>query len=176
MSSRGRGRGRPSPAKTSLSRTPTGRGSRRRTSDERTPGTEVSAYVKPEVTQTAIGEAQQEMKPPRRPGFGTKGRSIALRTNRFSVNVAIETIHHYDVKFDPEPRKAKYNVKIVEMLTETFSQELAGARPAYDGKANLFTAKLLPFPNREVGCVVDREEESTWSFQVFLCRGSSVSR
>ena len=153
MSSRGRGRGRGhrTPTKDPPSRTPTGRGMRRSTSGDRSPGTKDPMVLKhTEATQTASCKDQEGLKPPRRPGYGKEGSEIALRVNRFSVNVAIDTIHHYDVKFDPEPRKAKDNMKIMQTLTKEFSARLGGSKPAYDGKANLFTAKLLPFTNKEV--------------------------
>ena len=142
---RGRGRGRSRSTSGPPSRPPPGRGSGRKSQDDRRP-----AAIDVKSKETEVDKAQDEMKPPRRPGPGAKGKEIALRTNRLSVSVGMDTIHHYDVKFDPEPRKAKQNVRIVQVLTETFAQELGGAKPAYDGRANLFTAKLLPFPDREV--------------------------
>jgi eukaryotic translation initiation factor 2C len=124
------------------------------------------------ATQTALCKDQEELKPPRRPGYGTVGSEIALRVNRFSVKVGIRTIHHYDVKFDPEPRKTKDNMKIIQTLTEKFSAHLDGSKPAYDGKANLFTAKLLPFTNGEatfhVTLKLDPDDKEEKVFKVVI--------
>ena len=40
--------------------------------------------------------------PPPRPGFGTKGRPIQLRTNHFKIDLPRGNIYHYDVSIQPE--------------------------------------------------------------------------
>ena len=62
-----------------------------------------------------------------------------------SLSDKLSMIHHYDVKFEPsELKPAKISWKIIETWSEKYREDLKGIRPVFDGKANLYTAKLLP--------------------------------
>ena len=96
---------------------------------------------------TALVPQTSKRKPPLRPGFGGVGRPIRLRANRFKVSLSdkLDTIYHYDVKFEPSDLKpAKISWKIIETWSEKYRKDLGGIRPVFDGKANLYTARRLP--------------------------------
>lgn len=98
-------------------------------------------------SQTTRKAGNPDWKPPRRPDFGREGKPIALRANRFKVSLSdkLDYIHHYDVKFDPpELKPAKISWKIIETWATNYKRELGGIRPVFDGKSNMYTARLLP--------------------------------
>lgn len=102
-------------------------------------------------SQTSRKSGNPDRKPPLRPDFGRAGTRIALSANRFKVTLSdkLTMIHHYDVKFDPpELKPAKISWKIIETWSTNYKKELGGIRPVFDGKANLYTSRLLP--NKEV--------------------------
>jgi eukaryotic translation initiation factor 2C len=88
-----------------------------------------------------------------------------------------DTIYHYDVKFEPsELKPAKVSWKIIEVWSQTYSKDLGGIRPVFDGKANLYTAR--PLPHKQVSFPVnlkirpdDREEKQ---YKVTVCLANNI--
>lgn len=85
----------------------------------------------------------------RRPGVGTAGKAVKIRSNFFEVTkLPTVIIHHYDVSISndlPPP----VNRRIFEQLTMSYrASDLGGAQPVFDGRKNIFSAKELPFESR----------------------------
>ena len=94
-------------------------------------------------------QANSGMRPSLRPGYGTKGRPIALRANFFRLNISpqLSDLYHYDVEITPEkcPKSVKRNVvnEIINNYKQTIFQ---GHHPAFDGEKNLYSRIKLPVP------------------------------
>ena len=78
-----------------------------------------------------------------RPGYGSLGRQLQLKSNRFRLRLPRMTYFHYHVSINPEMAQAA-STKVVVALGNVYRNELGGALPVYDGKANMFTARQLP--------------------------------
>ena len=85
--------------------------------------------------------------PPPRPGFGTKGRPIQLRTNHFKIDLPRGNIYHYDVSIQPGKCPRQINRQVIKQIETKYKDKLAGCKLAYDGVANLYTSKPLPSVN-----------------------------
>nr|BAV72135.1 argonaute protein 4B [Marchantia polymorpha] len=87
----------------------------------------------------------------RRPGYGTKGREVALVCNHFNVKFEPRmTVNHYSVSIStPEERLLRSNVKrrVLESLRDTYG--LRNFAFAYDGESALFVAGDLSFKSKE---------------------------
>ncbi|XP_022810535.1 protein argonaute-2-like, partial [Stylophora pistillata] len=88
-------------------------------------------------------------RPPKRPGYGTKGRPIPLRANFFRLNVSpgLSDLYHYDVEITPErcPRSVKRDV-VNEIINKYKKTTFQGHHPAFDGEKNLYSRIKLPVP------------------------------
>ena len=88
---------------------------------------------------------------PRRPGHGTKGRLVKLRSNFYEVRNFPDEIIHYDVTIsdgrteDDFPRDL--NLSIVEELVSR-NQNIFKKRPVYDTKKSLYSMDELPFKSK----------------------------
>ncbi|KAJ3183568.1 hypothetical protein HDU85_001997 [Gaertneriomyces sp. JEL0708] len=83
--------------------------------------------------------------PPRRPGFGSAGRRLQVRTNFFPVlSLPGQNIQHYDVAITPEtnPRINRRLFSLWEDLNR--NGILKNTRPVYDGRKNIFSPRTLP--------------------------------
>ncbi|KAK3831847.1 MAG: Piwi domain-containing protein [Linnemannia elongata] len=82
----------------------------------------------------------------RRPGLGTSGRAIRIRSNFFEVTqLSDNMIHHYDVTITPEV-PPPVNRKIFHQFTTSYgTSHLKGARAVYDGRNNIFSARAFAF-------------------------------
>ncbi|KAG8185286.1 hypothetical protein JTE90_023895 [Oedothorax gibbosus] len=102
---------------------------------------------------------------PRRPGFGTRGRKVALIVNHFPVDLPSGNVYHYDVEIvskrkstttaapgaqapsDKEGKKyramnTKRNREVIDAMTRGHDL-FKGMLCAYDGKKNLYSRKPL---------------------------------
>ncbi|XP_059455090.1 protein argonaute 1-like [Corylus avellana] len=87
---------------------------------------------------------------PKRPGYGTIGKRIAVRANHFLVEVADRDLHHYAVSITPAVTSKKINRVIINQLVNLYKESHLGSRsPAYDGWSNLYTAGPLPFKSMD---------------------------
>ncbi|XP_022799706.1 protein argonaute-2-like, partial [Stylophora pistillata] len=86
-------------------------------------------------------------RPPKRPGYGTKGRPIPLRANFFRLNVSpgLSDLYHYDVEITPErcPKRVKRDV-VNEIINKYKKTTFQGHHPAFDGEKNLYSRIKLP--------------------------------
>ncbi|KAG1737463.1 ribonuclease H-like domain-containing protein [Suillus paluster] len=87
---------------------------------------------------------------PLRPGFGTVGEHIKLRTNFFPVRVPKGPVYEYDVAITPTAGTAIRRVKrrIFQLAEETTAWQQAGMRGtvAHDSSAKLISARVLAQP------------------------------
>ncbi|EXX54101.1 hypothetical protein RirG_237720 [Rhizophagus irregularis DAOM 197198w] len=73
---------------------------------------------------------------------------IKVRTNFFEVTKLPKTkITHYDVKISPEvPRRL--NREVFNRFSEENQEALGGVKPVFNGRADMFTHKQLPFESK----------------------------
>ncbi|KAF9931666.1 hypothetical protein FBU30_009727 [Linnemannia zychae] len=85
----------------------------------------------------------------KRPGAGKVGKVVKVRTNFFEVKTLPDiNIHHYDVTISPDV-PPPVNRRVFEQFVLLNSKsDLVGAKPVFDGRKNLFSAKELPFDGR----------------------------
>ena len=85
---------------------------------------------------------------PTRPGFGTSGAPVKLRTNFFPVKVPKGPLHEYDVQIAPAVavKRVKRRIfQLAELTPEWTSQGLKG-NVAHDHSAKMIAAKALIQP------------------------------
>ncbi|KAJ7201035.1 argonaute-like protein [Mycena pura] len=87
---------------------------------------------------------------PLRPGFGTKGKEIKLRTNYFPVRIPGAPLYEYDVSISPTAGTATRRVKRRIFQLAEASPDWANAgmkgKVVHDHSAKLIAAKKLPQP------------------------------
>ncbi|KAI0768207.1 Piwi domain-containing protein [Trametes elegans] len=85
---------------------------------------------------------------PSRPGFGTVGLPITLRSNFFPVRVPKGPIFEYDVAVDPAANHRRLRRRIFQLAEQTDEWKKAGltGTVAHDHSAKLFAATKLPQP------------------------------
>jgi eukaryotic translation initiation factor 2C len=86
---------------------------------------------------------------PLRPGFGTVGKAIKLRTNFFPIKVPKGPLFEYEVSISPDPKTMRRVKRRIFQLAETSSDWAKfGLRGnvAHDHSTKLIAAKLLPQP------------------------------
>ena len=87
---------------------------------------------------------EEPLRFPRRPGFGTSGRSLQVRTNFFPVlSLPGQNIHHYEVTITPEanPRTNRRLYTLWEELNR--NGILKNTRPVFDGRRYIFAPRGL---------------------------------
>ncbi|KAI8917692.1 Piwi domain-containing protein [Powellomyces hirtus] len=97
---------------------------------------------------------------PRRPGFGTSGRPLQVRTNFFPVlSLPGQNIHHYSVTVEPEtnPRTQRRLYALWEQLNA--NGILRATRPVFDGRGNIYAPRALMFKGDEARFVLELGEE-----------------
>lgn len=88
--------------------------------------------------------------PPKRPNFGTVGKTIALRTNFFQVRLPRGDIHRYDLSMSPDKCRRLVNRDVVKAMVNTYHKVVEGERPIFDGRKNLYSSKALPIGRKPV--------------------------
>ncbi|GAB5586216.1 hypothetical protein Unana1_01116 [Umbelopsis nana] len=80
-----------------------------------------------------------------RPDVGNTGRATRVRANFFEVqSFPQNNIHHYDITITPDVPPV-INRKIWKTFEDQGGQgSLAGIKPVYDGRKNIFSPKSLP--------------------------------
>ncbi|XP_010258604.1 PREDICTED: protein argonaute 7-like [Nelumbo nucifera] len=103
---------------------------------------------------------------------GLDGAAIPLLANHFLVQFdPSQRIFHYDVEISPHPSKEVARM-IKQKLVQDYSEMLSGARPAFDGRKNLFSSvefqndKLeffirLPMPTAKAWLPVGESSDTT---------------
>ncbi|KAI8371592.1 Piwi domain-containing protein [Radiomyces spectabilis] len=82
----------------------------------------------------------------KRPGVGTAGKPVRVRSNFFEVtSFPTQNIHHYDVTIDPASMPPAVLRKVWKSFEDTDGQGvLKGIKCIYDGRKNVFSPKPLP--------------------------------
>ena len=88
--------------------------------------------------------------PPKRPNFGTVGKTIALRTIFFQVRLPKGDIHHYDLSISPDKCPRRVNRNVVETMVNTYHKVFGGQRPVFDGRKKPYRGKALPIGRKPV--------------------------
>lgn len=88
--------------------------------------------------------------PPRRPGYGTKGREIELQANFFELCLPKGDMHHYDVAIIPDKCPRVVNHAVVQAMVEKYNRMFGGQKPVFDGRKNLYSRSPLPFDKEKV--------------------------
>ncbi|KAG6483484.1 hypothetical protein ZIOFF_060132 [Zingiber officinale] len=111
----------------------------------------IAEPTKEQTPQPAAPPASSKgLRHPARPDFGTAGRPCLVRANHFLVEIADNTLFHYDVSIVPESVSRATNRKIISELVKAHKDKALGRRmPAYDGRKNLYTASTFPFESKE---------------------------
>lgn len=82
-----------------------------------------------------------------RPGLGAAGKKLTVKTNYFPLKSLPDgNIHHYDVSITPEKCPPRLNRQIFAQLLDIYGKtKFNNIRPVYDGRANAFARRELPF-------------------------------
>lgn len=83
---------------------------------------------------------------PLRPGWGTTGTAIKLRSNYFAVKLPKGPLYEYDVKITPAAAARRMNRRIFALLEQTPGFAPYRGAVAHDSSAKLIAAKKLPQP------------------------------
>ncbi|KAI0634091.1 Piwi-domain-containing protein [Trametes polyzona] len=85
---------------------------------------------------------------PSRPGFGTVGQPITLRSNFFPINVPRGPLHEYDVALNPAALNKRLKRRLFALAEETEEWKKAGltGKVAHDRSAKLWAPSKLPQP------------------------------
>ncbi|TPX63495.1 hypothetical protein SpCBS45565_g06583 [Spizellomyces sp. 'palustris'] len=97
---------------------------------------------------------------PRRPGFGSAGRQLQVRTNFFPVlSLPGQNIHHYDVQIQPDanPRINRRLYALWEDLNR--NGILKNTKPVFDGRKNIFSPRCLPLKDDQANFTLELPEE-----------------
>uniref|UniRef100_A0AAX7TMW3 Protein argonaute-1 n=1 Tax=Astatotilapia calliptera TaxID=8154 RepID=A0AAX7TMW3_ASTCA len=98
-----------------------------------------------EIGTTGAVEAQALFTLPRRPGYGTLGKSIKLLANCFQVEIPKIDVYLYEVDIKPDKCPRRVNREVVDSMVQHFKVTIFGDRlPVYDGKKSLYTVSPLP--------------------------------
>ena len=112
--------------------------------------------------------------PPDRPGFGTLGRKIAVRSNFFCVNLPRQlTIHQYDVSIGPGNKYPKWLSRLIfqSMEARYSTNVFGGQKAAFDGSKIVYCNKRLHLEGDKMQLPVDvkvEEEERVQNFTVTI--------
>lgn len=92
---------------------------------------------------------RQDAMPPR-PDYGTKGKSIKLRTNYFPIRVPKGPLYEYDISITPTQgvsnRRVKRRIFQLAENTEDWASNGLTGRVAHDSSAKMVAADVLPQP------------------------------
>ena len=83
---------------------------------------------------------------PLRPGYGTVGNPINLRTNFFAVKIRKSTFYDYVVTIEPKSDVRRIKARLFKLLEQTSALRPHQATIAHDGAQRLISANPLPQP------------------------------
>ena len=92
--------------------------------------------------------SSDSVRPPKRPGFGTVGRRIALRANFFRLTFSpkLTCLYHYDVEITPNKCPKDVKRDVVNEIIRNHKDTFKGHQPGFDGEKNLISFIKLPSP------------------------------
>lgn len=106
----------------------------------------------------------------KRPQVGKIGKAVNIRSNFFEVTkLPNVTIHHYDVTISSD-MPPPVNRKIFEQMMSSYgASDLNNARPVFDGRKNIFSAKPFPFESRTLDVSVGCQQHSCLTLAMLRC-------
>lgn len=137
---------------------------------------EVSAK-KPVACKELAPFSGSTVKLPRRPDYGTAGKTITLVSNYFQMTLPEGHLFHYDVeisrvgKSSGDTKKVsgstkyrclhtKTNRAVIQRLVKGKGGIFDGASPAFDGRKNMYFRTRLPNDSYDVNITLEQEKES----------------
>uniref|UniRef100_A0A131YKF2 Eukaryotic translation initiation factor 2C n=1 Tax=Rhipicephalus appendiculatus TaxID=34631 RepID=A0A131YKF2_RHIAP len=120
---------------------------------------------------------------------GKMGRPIELLANHFAIQLPDGDVYHYDVTIIPPSKKeeakapdqkkirclsTRVNRLVIENLVAKYRGELNKCLPAYDGRKNLYTRRMLPFRERTFN-VPFTEDDREQTFIVHIQYAATVN-
>lgn len=94
----------------------------------------------------------------KRPGVGTVGRQLTVKTNYFPIDALPQAdVHHYDVSISPEKLPSELYRKVLSACLDSNKAKFGGIRPVYDGRASAFAPKELPFKSESFSVILPEE-------------------
>lgn len=111
--------------------------------DPRLRSTEQDALIR---SFQALSLDKQGSDIPVRPGWGTVGTPIKLRSNFFAVKVPKGPLYEYDVKITPAATARRLKKRVFELLEECVDFEKYKNFIAHDGSSKVIAARQLPQP------------------------------
>jgi eukaryotic translation initiation factor 2C len=83
---------------------------------------------------------------PLRPGYGTRGTPVTLRSNFFAVRLPKAPIHNYTVEITPEKGLGNRKERLFQLLERHAVYKTIASHVAHDKSQRLISAKPLPQP------------------------------
>lgn len=109
--------------------------------------------IPPRLSQQSLAKfitdnqpAKTGPKRPTRPGFGTAGAPIKLRSNFFAVKLPDTTFYSYTVQIEPATKVAVVQTRIFELLEQHPSFAPIQNWVAHDSSQQLVSSRQLPQP------------------------------
>lgn len=94
----------------------------------------------------------------RRPGPGKEGKHMSVRTNYFAVTkLPSQNVHHYDISVTPEKCPIELYRSVFQAAIQANKEKFGGIAPVYDGRANAFAPKELPFRSESFTVILPEE-------------------
>ena len=113
----------------------------------------------------------RKKQPPNRPGFGTLGRKITVRSNFFCVNLPHQLkIHQYDVSIGPGNKYPKWLRRLIfQSMEARYSTDVfGGQKAAFDGGKIVYCNKRLHLEGDKMSLPVDVKAEGEDRVQNFI--------
>ncbi|KAM0056645.1 putative post-transcriptional gene silencing PAZ-Argonaute family [Helianthus debilis subsp. tardiflorus] len=106
--------------------------------------------------------SNKSLKPPLRPGLGSKGTRCIVKANHFFAEMSRKDLHQYDVTITPEVTSRGVNRAVMEQLVKLYrNSDLGKLLPAYDGGRSLYTAGPFPFISKEFKITLVDEDDGS---------------
>ncbi|GJJ14721.1 hypothetical protein Clacol_008988 [Clathrus columnatus] len=90
----------------------------------------------------------EELQPVLRPGYGTKGSAIVVRSNYFQITRGPPTLYEYKIYYQPDARNKRIRRRILQILEDSPAFQPYKDHLAHDGSEKLISTKKLPAPNQ----------------------------
>ena len=96
-----------------------------------------------------------------RPGFGSEGKKITVKTNYFPLTSLPEAdVHHYDIDITPEKCPAAILRKVFKAAVESNREKFDAIIPIFDGRSNAFSPRRLPFASQTFMVVLPEDGDA----------------
>ncbi|KAF9435066.1 hypothetical protein BGZ76_006969, partial [Entomortierella beljakovae] len=93
-----------------------------------------------------------------RPGIGSAGRPIQVRSNFFEITqLPSITVYHYDVSVTPDVPPPVNRRIFMDFMKQYGQSDLEGTKPVFDGRKNMFSPKKFPFDSRTFEIILSED-------------------